>query len=169
MHRALYERRAPCRISKLSLLNTSIAFLIKQFKGKPWKLYKRHFSVSCYQIWSKKIFWIFLLLYWPRCRVLYKWNNCQLFCRALSRTSWKCNMRLRCSGHYMTIIWSKKYCMVIWTLAFMLAALPKCCQLCPIMASQNHVISSSKNIFIFHFFLNDITKMVRSSCLCQQK
>ena len=31
------------------------------------------------------------------------------------------------------------------------------------MMSQNHVISSLKNLFSFHSFQNDMTKMVRSS------
>ena len=82
-------------------------------------------------------------------------------------------MRLLCSGNtngYMNIIWLKKYYMVIWISTFMLAASPKCWQIGLIMASQHkewcHKITSflvQKIFFNFHFFWNDITKMVRSS------
>ena len=82
-------------------------------------------------------------------------------------------MHLLCSGNtngYMNIIWLKKYYMVIWISTFMLAASPKCWQIGLIMASQHkewcHKITSflvQKIFFNFHFFWNDITKMVRSS------
>ena len=115
-----------------------------------------------------------LLLYWPRCRLLYERSNWQLL-------SWCILKKIMKIQYTPTLQWQFKwwfeYYMVIWIPTFMLTALPKCWKLGPIMASQHNEWCHKIMSFAIQkiFWLSVSFKMTsqkwryRQKYVCQQK